>query len=180
MLGLYFHLLALCVFVHIPPPSPQPYGPLPAILFTLLPTLASQSSSNSSFPSAITFLPVGFSLSFSLYPPSSLSLFSPQPLSRSPSLSHLALLSPFLLNPRISSFPILPRASFRRPHLFARYASPPTPTCVSLLFPLGSRLALAMGPIQFPASCNFQSIHKQLSSSKASTNIRIIAVRSNN
>lgn len=166
LLGLYFHLLALCVFVHIPP-QPPTVRALPSLPFALLPTLVRESSSNSSFPSTITFLPlVSLSLSFSLarsrHPP-----FRSLPLNPFLTL-RLCLISPFshhfLLNPRAPSSPILPRASFRRPHLFPRCASPrrvfPVP------FPRGSRPALAMGPIQFP-SCNFQSIHKRLSSSKA-------------
>lgn len=133
----------VCIRSYFPPePSPQIHPPLPLSTTTMLPpfpSCARESSSNSSFSSTITFLPVGFyRLSLSLS--SSLSFFPPQPLSCSPCLCFMPPFSRYipLLCPRASSTtpllnPIPPQASFRRPHLFARCVSPPT--CVSRLFP---------------------------------------------
>lgn len=116
LLGLYFHLLALCVFVHIPPPfQPRARGPLPPSLpFALLPTLVRESSSNSSFPSTITFLPVGFcclslSCARARHPPS-------RSLPLNPFLAlRLCLISPF--SHRSSSTPAYPASpSYHVPH----------------------------------------------------------------
>lgn len=161
--GLYFHLLALCVFVHIPP---QPHGPLPRLSSSLFFPPSSESSSNSSFPS-ITFLYRSASV---VSPSLSLSSILPFVLFPSTPFSLSVFVSSLL--PSLTVSPQPPRILLPHPTTRLIPSSPLirslcfSPTCVSRLFPLGSRPTLAMGPIQFP-SCNFQSIHKRLSSSKA-------------
>jgi len=116
------------------------YSPNPTVRSRLSSSLffppSSESSSNSSFPS--TNLSTGFcrlSLSLSLFLALvSLSFSFPQPLSHSPSLSHLALLSLFLLNPRISSSPILPTTRLIPSSPLIRSLCF-SPTCVSRPFP---------------------------------------------
>jgi len=133
LIGLYFHLLALCVFVHIPPtPRSAPVSPLHSSSHPrprVLPIVVSL---------LLTFLPasvVSLSLSLSLFLALvSLSFSFPQPLSHSPSLSHLALLSLFLLNPRISSSPILPTTRLIPSSPLIRSLCF-SPTCVSRPFP---------------------------------------------
>lgn len=124
--GLYFHLLALCVFVHIPP---QPHGPLPRLSSSLFFPPSSESSSNSSFPS-ITFLYRSASV---VSPPLSLSLslfhppFRSLPLNPFLALRLCLISSPF--SHRFSSTPAYPPPpSYHAPHsvvptLFARCAS---------------------------------------------------------
>lgn len=98
--GLYFHLLTLSLSLPLymcsysPTPARNPLRSVrPAHTHPL--SLIRESSSNSSFPSTITFLLVGFCR---LTPSSSSLSFSlPQPLSRSPSLSHPAFPSSSLL-----------------------------------------------------------------------------------
>lgn len=133
--GLYFHLLALwCVYSSVfSPPTPRIHPSLPLSTTTMLPpSLARESSSNSSFPSTITFLPVGsYRLSLS---PSSLSFFPPQPLSCSPCL---CFMPPFPRHPSpVPSHPRIPHPTMRfipsSPLIRSLCFSP---TCVSRLFP---------------------------------------------
>lgn len=146
--GLYFHLLALCVFVHIPP---QPHGPLPRLSSSLFFPPSSESSSNSSFPSTITFLyrsasVVSPSLSFSsilpfvLFPstPFSLSVFVSSllpSLTVSPQPPHILL--PHPTTRLIPSSPLIRSLCF-------------SPTCVSRLFPPRLATDASDGPDPIP------------------------------
>lgn len=176
--GLYFHLLALwCVYSSVLyfPPTPRIHPPLPLSTTTMLP------------PSlALRVLPIVVSLLLYLSTGRLLSSLSivVLPFVLSPSTPFLLPLSLFHAALPLPSLSCLRAPSPSSHHAF--HSVVPTYS-LALLLPdvcfsslsLSATEPLAMGPIQFP-SCNFQSIHKRLSRRKPSTDVRIIAVRSNN
>lgn len=160
-----------CIFPNpadSPSPSPFHYHYASSLSYP-------ESSSNSSFPSTIPFYRSASIVSLHRRPP-----FRSHPLN--PFLAPLVFVS---CRPSLT-IPLLPPRTLALvpPHAF--HSVVPTYS-LALLLPdvcfsslsLSATELLAMGPIQFP-SCNFQSIHKRLSRRKPSTDVRIIAVRSNN